>query len=250
MVKTPQQIEGIRRACRICRRILDRLGQMVRPGISTEELARAGEQMLAEEKVVSAFRGYRGYPSAFCLSVNEEVVHGIPGPGKVLASGDIVGIDVGVICDGFYGDCADTFCAGEVSAVHARLIEAARGALAAGISQAVAGNRVGDISAAVQSFVEAAGFSVVRQFAGHGVGCELHEPPEIPNFGKKGTGPVLRENMTIAIEPMVNEGSRKVRILEDGWTAVTEDGRYSAHSEHTVLVGRTAAEVLTQAEYG
>ena len=249
MVKTPEQIAGIRRACRVCREALEAMGACVGAGVSTADIEEHGAAVLRRRGVRSAFRGYRGYPADFCISVNEEVVHGIPSRGKTLKSGDIVAIDVGVVCDGFVGDCAASFPVGELSPSRGRLLEVTGRALEAGVAAAVHGNRVGDIGAAIQSLVEDAGFSVVRQFAGHGVGVELHEAPEVPNFGRPGTGALLRENMTLAIEPMVNEGTPWVSVLDDGWTVVTDDRRCSAHAEHTVLVRKGKPEVLTE-RYG
>jgi len=204
-------------------------------------------QRMAEFGARSAFKGYRGFPGYICTSVNEDVVHGIPGPRKILA-GDIVSIDVGVVYDGFVGDTAVTVpalgCEEEVS----RLMEATQEALMAGIAQAVHGARLGDVSSAIESTVRKAGFSVVREFVGHGIGRDMHEEPQIPNYGPAGQGPRLRAGMTLAIEPMVNLGSARVDVMEDGWTVKTADRRMSAHFEHTVAVGHGSAEILSCAE--
>lgn len=227
-------------------RVRDELAAMVRPGITTLELGDAAGRLIRSLGGVSAFYGYRGYPGQICVSVNDEVIHGIPGR-RMIRDGDLVSIDVGVSYGGFIGDCAVTVGAGGVDGEKKKLLDAARAALAAGVEKAVAGNRLGDISHAIQTVAEQAGFSVVRDFVGHGVGREMHEEPQIPNFGKPGRGPRLKPGMTLAIEPMINAGVAQVRVLDDGWTAVTADGRLSAHFEHTVAVGVTAPEILTVA---
>ena len=245
IVKTPEQLDNMRCACRICRNILRSLGQYIRAGVSTREIEEAAERLMENQGVVSGFKGYRGYPGSLCISVNEEVVHGIPSPQKIFREGDIVSVDVGIIHRGFLGDCAETFPVGTVSAASQKLLTATRTALVKGIEKAVAGNRVGDISCAIQKHVESEGFSVVRDFAGHGIGTSLHENPEVPNFGCPGRGDLLEENMIIAIEPMVNEGAPWIRILSDGWTVITQDGKRSCHFEDTVRVLPGAAELLT-----
>ena len=212
-----------------------------------QELNRLAAELIARHGAKSAFLGYRGFPGQICVSINEEVVHGVPGARQVRA-GDLVSLDVGVLLDGFYGDMATTVVVGEVDAAATRLVEATRRALAAGIGQARAGNRLSDISAAIEAQAVAAGVAVVRDFVGHGIGRALHEEPQIPNFGPPGQGPVLRAGMTLAIEPMFNLGVPQVEILGDQWTVVTADRKVSAHFEHTVLVGEDAAEIITRAD--
>jgi methionyl aminopeptidase len=220
-------------------------GNAGQAGCHDRDIEEECERLLREHEVVSAFKGYRGYPAALCVSVNDEVVHGIP-TRRALKEGDIVSLDVGVIYREHYGDCAASWGAGRLRAEDVRLIEVAQKALARAIEQAVAGNRVGDISSAIQATVEAQGFSVVREFAGHGIGRRLHENPEVPNFGAPGKGELLHENMTLAIEPMINAGRPWVKILPDGWTAVTSDGSRSAHCEETVLITKGPADILTK----
>jgi methionyl aminopeptidase len=244
VIKTPLELEAMRRVNRRTAQLRDALAAMVRPGITTRELGDAAQELIRSFGGVSAFYGYHGFPGSICVSVNEEVVHGIPG-NRVIREGDLVSIDTGMVLDGFVGDTAVTVGAGQIDSECCRLLEVTRAALAAGVAHAVAGNHLGDISHAIQSTVEAAGFSVVREFVGHGIGRDLHEDPQIPNYGKPGRGPKLKPGMTLAIEPMVNMGGRKVRVLEDRWTAVTCDGQPSAHFEHTVAVGVCAPEILT-----
>lgn len=222
---------------------------MIRPGISTRELDSYAEGRLAKLGVKPAFKGYRGYPACVCVSVNEEVVHGIPGSRK-LAEGDLVSLDIGIEYAGFFADTAFSAGAGEVDKDTARLVQVTHDAMWEGISRARAGNRVSDVSCAVQRFVEAAGFSVVREFVGHGIGRSLHEDPQVPNYGVPGQGMVLRSGQMLAIEPMVNAGGPAVRVLENGWTAVAVDGKRSAHFEHSVLVTDGDPEVLTMAPGG
>ncbi len=240
-----KQIARIRESCAIVREVLGILSLAVEPGISTLELDAVAEEHIKKLGGRPAFKGYRGYPGSICASLNEQVVHGIPDSRTILKEGDILGIDIGVELGGFYGDAAATIPAGKVSAAAGRLIEATRNALARGIEKAVAGNRLHDISAAVQSCVEARGFSVVRNFVGHGIGANLHEEPAVPNFGRPGTGAKLVPGMVIALEPMVNEGSFEVRVEKDNWTAVTADGKLSAHFEHTIAITSGKPEVLT-----
>jgi methionyl aminopeptidase len=245
MVKNQIEIEKIKVSCKICKSILVKLGEMVRTGINTYELEEKAEELIRENNVVAAFKDYNGYPASLCVSVNEEVVHGIPLREKFLREGDIVSLDVGVIYKGYYSDCADTFPVGRLNAIHAKIIEVAHKSFSAGILKALPYNKVGDISAAIERVVEANNFSVVREFAGHGIGRELHEYPEVPNFGRSGWGDTLKEGIVLAIEPMINEGKADVRILSDGWTVVTEDGGYSAHYENCVLIGKNGPEILT-----
>lgn len=246
LIKSSDELQRIAEACHIVARTLRMLSTVVAPGISTKELERAAEDYILKRKAKPAFKGYRGYPASICTSVNEQVVHGIP-DGRRLKQGDILSIDLGVHFKGFYGDAAVTLPVGEVSGEARRLMEVTREALEKGLQRAVQGSRVSDISHAVQAHVEANGFSVVRAFVGHGIGKVLHEEPQIPNFGPPGMGPRLRPGMTLAIEPMVNAGAFEVDVLDDGWTAVTRDGRLSAHFEHTVAVSDSEVKVLTEA---
>jgi methionyl aminopeptidase len=238
-------IRKIRESGKIVREILLFAKELIKEGTSTAFLDRKIEQKIAESNAEPAFKGYKGYPSAICASVNNVVVHGIPSEKVVLKEGDIVSIDVGVKKNGFYADAAATYAVGKIDNQTKRLLAVTEKSLYEGIREAVEGNRVGDISNAVQTIVEKNGFQEVRTFVGHGIGTELHEFPEVPNFGEKGKGPRLKEGMLLAIEPMVNAGTRKIKVLEDGWTAATEDGKLSAHFEHTVMVGRKKAEILT-----
>lgn len=220
------------------------LGREVRPGVTTAELDRLAESFIRDHGGRPAFKGYRGFPASICPSVNEEVVHGIPGPRR-LAAGDLIGIDVGVEIDGFYGDAAFTFPVGEVDETSRRLMAVARESLAKGIAQARAGNRVGDISHAIQACAESHGFSVVRALVGHGIGRAMHEEPQVPNYGLPDRGPRLMAGQVLAIEPMVNVGGPEVVTQDDGWTVVTKDGSRSAHFEHTVAVGVDGPEILS-----
>jgi methionyl aminopeptidase len=246
-LRDPQEIETMRGAARLVARTLQRLGREVRPGVTTAELDRLAEEFITAHGGRPAFKGYRGFPATICPSVNEEVVHAIPGP-RVLKAGDLIGIDVGVEKDGYYGDAAFTFPVGEVSDEARRLLEVTRGALTQGIAQARAGNRVGDISHAIQVYVEQHGFSVVRALVGHGIGREMHEEPQVPNFGPPDRGPRLMAGQVLAIEPMVNVGAPEVMTKSDGWTVVTSDGSLSAHFEHTVAVGLEGPEILSVAD--
>src|SRR5688572_17143986 len=233
--KTPEEVEVMAKASRMVAEALQILKKEVRAGISTDELDRIAEDAIRSRGGVPAFKGYRNYPKTLCASVNEQVVHGIPS-GRRLVDGDIIGLDLGAIVGGFYGDSAVTVPVGPVSPEVQRLIRVTEEALLLGIEQAVVGNRLSDISHAVQTYAEAAGFSVVTEFVGHGIGRQLHEEPQIPNYGKPGQGPRLQVGMVLAIEPMVNMGGAAVKVLEDRWTAVTVDGSLSAHFEHTIVV--------------
>jgi methionyl aminopeptidase len=235
----------MRQANLIVARVLDELGHLVRPGVTTGDLDRRADEMIIKEGARSGFRGYHGYPANICTSVNEQVVHGIPN-GRQLMEGDIISIDVGVLYHGFYGDSAWTFPVGEVDAEAQRLLTVTRQALYKGIEKAVVSCRVSDISAAVQEYVESYGFSVVRDFVGHGVGTSLHEEPQVPNYGKPGRGPRLQAGMVLAIEPMVNSKGPGVRVLGDRWTAVTADGGLSAHFEHSVAVTENGPWILSE----
>lgn len=244
-LKSPEEIEKMTRACRIVAEVLEYVKGFVRMGITTKEIENFADDRIRSLGGIPAFKGYRGYPANICISVNEEVVHGIPSSRK-LVEGDIVSIDLGVYMDGFYGDGAITLSVGKIDEETRELLTATEEALYLGIDNAVEGKRVSDISYAIQKHVEDKGFSVVRLFVGHGIGRELHEEPQIPNYGAPGQGPRLKEGMTLAIEPMVNAGTHEVKILSDGWTAVTGDGRKSAHFEHTVLVTSNKPRILTK----
>lgn len=245
LLKSPDELEVMRRAGRVVAQLLKLMAKETVPGVSTERLDRIAEEFIRSQGAEPAFKGYYGYPASICTSVNEEVVHGIPGP-RVLKEGDIVGIDVGARLEGFYSDAARTFAIGPVDKESRRLIEVTRQAMNNGIAQAVEGNRLSDISWAVQSYAESQGFSVVRQYVGHGIGRALHEDPEVPNFGKPHEGPKLVEGMTLAIEPMINAGTHEVEVLRDGWTVVTKDQRRSGHFEQTIFVGKQKAEIVTE----
>ena len=248
-IKNKEGIARMREACAIAATVLEQLKPLVRPGVTTQDLEEAGRDWIARLGARSACYGYqhgsRRYPAHSCISVNDEVVHGIPSFRRVLREGDIVSLDIVVSYDGYIGDNAFTVPVGPVSALAEKLLRVSREALVLGIKQAQIGNRIGDISSAIQHYVEANGFSVVRDMVGHGVGASMHEPPEIPNFGKRGTGDKIKPGMTLAIEPMVNAGAYKTKTLSDGWTVVTADGSPSAHFEHTVLTTDRGPEILT-----
>lgn len=232
-------------ACRIVAEVMEGLRKIVATGITTKELDGFAESFIRSKGASPAFKGYRDYPASICTSINEQVVHGIPSSTK-LKEGDVISIDIGVYYKGFYGDAAVTLPLGNIENNTRRLLAVTEGALDAGIEMATAGNRLSDISSAIQTNVEAEGFSVVRTFVGHGIGRELHEEPQIPNFGRPGEGPEIREGMTLAIEPMVNAGGWEVDILNDGWTAVTKDRSMSAHFEHTIAVTKNGRSILTK----
>jgi len=246
VLKSSQEIEKMRRAGLVVREVLDLVRSQVRPGATTFDLEKAAEARLAQLGVKAAFKGYHGFPCVLCTSVNCEVVHGIPSPKRVLKEGDIVSVDFGVVVDGYYGDAAITVPVGAIDADTARLLAATEASLRAGIAAVRPGATLGDVGAAVQGVVEGEGFSVVRDFVGHGIGVHMHEDPQVPNFGEAGRGMKLRAGMVIAIEPMVNAGKPDVMVLDDGWTAVAKDGSMSAHFEHTVAVTATGARVLTE----
>lgn len=247
MIKTPQEIDKMRRSGQVVCGVLEHVRKFVKPGASTQDLEDAAAEKMKELGAKPAFKGYRGYPCVLCTSVNDEVVHGIPSAKRVLKDGDIVSIDTGVIIDGYYGDSATTIAVGSrIPDKTRKLLEVTEASLQCGIQAIRPGATLGDVGAAVQEVVEAGGFSVVRDFVGHGIGTRLHEDPQVPNYGKRGQGQKLREGMVIAIEPMVNAGKPDVQVLSDGWTAVTEDGSLSAHFEHTVAVTAQGAEILTQ----
>ncbi|MFH0811582.1 MAG: type I methionyl aminopeptidase [Pseudomonadota bacterium] len=243
--KSSSEIEKLKKSNHIVSLILEELRKSVKPGVTTLELDQLAEKLTRKHDCIPAFKGYRNYPACLCLSVNEQIVHGIPGNRK-LQNGDIVSLDLGVKCDGFYGDAAITVPVGEVSPESQKLIDITKEALYLGIEKARAGNRLSDISHAIQTWVEKHGFSVVRDFVGHGIGKNLHEEPQIPNFGKPGFGPRLRKGMVLALEPMVNAGGHEIKILDDGWTAVTADGSRSAHFEHSIAVTEDGPLVLSE----
>jgi methionyl aminopeptidase len=246
-IKSADDLARMREAGRIVRAVLDEVAASAVAGVTTGDLDRLAEDRTRALGAIPAFKGYLGYPASICISLNDEVVHGIPSGRRVLRDGDVVGLDFGAILGGFHGDAAETVVVGRATPEALRLVQATREALAAGVAAAVAGGRLGDIGAAVQRSAEGAGYSVVREFVGHGIGRKLHEPPQVPNFGEPGTGAWLRPGLVLAIEPMVNAGRPGIRTLEDGWTAVTEDGSLSAHFEHTVAITEAGPEVLTRA---
>ena len=246
-IKNDRQLDAMRQACKITAAARALAGEMVRPGVSTRQIDKAVHDFIVAQGAKPSFLGYHGFPASTCISVNSTVIHGIPG-GYVLQEGDIVSVDVGAYYKGFHGDCAATFPCGNISAEAQRLIDVTKQSFFEGIRFATRGHRVSDISHAIQTYVESNGFSVVRSFVGHGVGAQLHEEPEVPNFGAAGHGPRLLPGMTLAIEPMVNEGVYDVRVLKDNWTTVTADGKLSAHYENTVLITDGEPEILTVAE--
>jgi len=242
--KTQEEIELIRTSSLLVAKTLAEVAKAIRPGVTTLELDRIAETFIRDNQAVPAFLNYNGFPNSLCISVNAQVVHGIPGNTE-LKDGDICSVDCGVLKDGFYGDSAFTFPIGEVDDKTMELLRVTRQSLYQGIEQAVAGQRIGDISAAVQQYAEAAGFSVVRELVGHGIGRHLHEKPEVPNYGKRGGGMVLKEGLVIAIEPMINMGTKSVVHERDGWTVRTADRKPSAHYEHTVAIRQGAADILS-----
>ena len=246
ILKTPEEIALMARASRVVAETLQILQKAVRPGVTTDELDRVAEAEIRSRGALPAFKGYRSYPKTLCASVNDQVVHGIPSK-RLLKEGDIIGLDLGAIVGGFYGDSAITVSVGQTSERNARLVKVTEEAMYLGIEQAVVGHRLSDISHAVQRHVEAAGYSVVTEFVGHGIGRQLHEEPQVPNYGKPGQGPRLQAGMVLAIEPMVNMGGAAVKVLEDRWTAVTVDGSLSAHFEHTIAIQPSGPpRILTQ----
>ena len=245
--KSQSEIDKMRRSGHIVRQVLDELRNLVAPGVSTMDLEKLAERRIIESGAKPAFKGYYGYPCVLCTSINDEIVHGIPSAKRVLKAGDIVSVDCGVVLDGYYGDAAITVAVGDsVSPERKRLMEVTEQSLYKAIEQVKIGNTISDIGGAVQEFVEANGFSVVREFVGHGIGTKLHEEPQVPNFRSHGADMRLREGMVLAIEPMVNSGGPEARVLEDKWTAVTLDGSSSAHFEHCVAVTRNGPLILTQ----
>ena len=244
IIKSADEIDAMRQAGKVVSAILKTLVQGIKDGITTQQVEDIAVNELAGQRALSSFKGYRGFPANICISINEEVVHGIPG-GRVIREGDVVSLDFGAVVSGFHGDAAITVGVGEIMPRARQLIETAKGALEAGIAVARAGAHLSDISHAVQSYAESRGFSVVREYSGHGIGREMHEDPQIPNFGPPGLGPVLRKGMTLAVEPMINLGGWKTRVLNDKWTVITDDGSLSAHFEKTIAITDGEAEVLT-----
>jgi len=244
-LKTKEEIALMREAGRIVAITLERLSKSVRPGISTAELDAIAEETIRQHNATPSFKGYGGFPASLCASINEEVVHGIPSTDRILSDGDIVSLDVGAIYEGWHGDAAVTVPVGKIGTVAQRLISVTREALYRGIAKARSGRHLSDISWAIQSYVESKGFSVVRQYVGHGIGRSMHEDPQIPNFGPPGRGPILKPGMTFALEPMVNVGTFRTVVKPDKWTVVTEDGKLSAHFEHTIAVTDGEPIILT-----
>jgi methionyl aminopeptidase len=245
ILKSRQEIEKMRKSNAIVAAILEELRKKIRPGVKTIELDRLSEEMALKKGARPAFKGYRGYPYSLCTSVNSEVVHGMPSE-RELKEGDIISLDFGILNDGYYGDAAVTVPVGDITPEAGRLVKVTEEALYKGIAEVKAGNRIGDISAAIQGHVEAAGYSVVRDLVGHGIGKSLHEDPQVPNYGSGGRGIELKPGMVIAIEPMVNEGIYRVEILRDGWTVVTADGKLSAHFEHSVAITENGPVILSR----
>jgi len=246
IIKNPEELKKMRKACYIVATILEELKSYIKQDMTTKQIDLFIENLTIKMGGIPAFRGYRGYPASACISINNQVVHGIPSEKVFIRDGDIVSVDVGVLCDSFYGDAAYTYPIGKITEEAERLLKITQEALYKGIEQAKPGKRIGDISHAVQKHVENHGFSVVRAFVGHGIGMSLHEEPQIPNFGKEGVGPKLKKGMTLAIEPMVNAGTYEVMVLADGWTAVTKDGSLSAHFEHTIAITDNEPQILTK----
>ena len=246
--KTDEEVGYLRESALLVSRTLAEIAKFIKPGVSTNFLDKIAEEFICDNGAISGFKGYNGFPATLCTSVNAEVVHGIPSDYQ-LKEGDIVSVDCGVIIKGWYGDSAYTFGVGEISESNKRLLEYTKASLEEGVKEAIAGNRIGDISYAVQAKAESGGFSVVRGLVGHGIGKRMHEPPEVPNFGKKGTGPKLRKGLVICIEPMINFGKKEILQMRDGWTIKTADGLPSAHFEYAVAVDNGKANVLTTFEY-
>ena len=246
VLKTVRELSIMREACRISAQALQLIGKAIEPGITTAELDRLAEKFILSQGAVPNFKNYHGYPATACISINNEVIHGIPTGKRKIKEGDIGSVDLGALFEGYHGDNAATFACGEISDEAQRLINATRESLYEGIKMARAGGRVGDISNAIQSYVEARGYSVVRDFVGHGVGTSLHEAPEVPNFGIAGRGVRLMPGMTLAIEPMINVGTHEVKVMPDGWTVLTKDGSLSAHFEHTVAITPEGPQIMTK----
>ena len=246
VLKTVRELNIMKEACRISATALEIVGKAVEPGVTTAELDRIAEKYIRSEGAVPNFKNYNGFPATACISINNEVIHGIPTAKRKIKEGDIVSVDLGAMFEGYHGDNAATFACGDISAEAKRLIDTTRESLYEGIKAARAGGRIGDISASIQSYVEARGYSVVRDFVGHGVGTSLHEAPEVPNFGTAGRGIRLMPGMTLAIEPMINMGKAGVKVMPDGWTVITQDGSLSAHFEHTVAITSEGPQIMTK----
>ncbi len=246
--KTKEEIELVRESSLLVAKTLAEVAKVIRPGITTLELDRIAEEFIRDNQAIPAFLNYNGFPNSLCISMNAQVVHGIPNK-DVLKEGDVCSVDCGVLKNGFYGDSAYTFAVGEISEESARLLKVTRESLLKGIENAIVGNRLGDVSSAVQEYAESHGFSVVRELVGHGIGRHLHEKPEVPNYGKRGSGLVLKEGLIIAIEPMINMGTKAVVHEKDGWTVRTADRKPSAHFEHTVAIGKGKADILSSFEF-
>jgi methionyl aminopeptidase len=247
-IKTNEEVELLRKSNMLVSRTLAEIASLIRPGITTLSLDKVAETFILDNRAQPAFKGYNGFPKTLCTSVNDQVVHGIPS-GYILKEGDIISIDCGVILNGYYGDSAYTFAVGEINEEVRKLLEVTKASLEEGVKEAIAGNRIGDISFAVQSTAENAGYSVVRELVGHGLGTKLHESPEVPNYGKRGTGAKIEKGLVICIEPMINMGLKETIQLSDGWTIKTVDGKPSAHFEYAVAVDRGKADVLTTFKY-
>lgn len=247
-LKTEEEIELMRESNRLVGMTLGEIAKHVKPGIATIELDKIAEEFIRSHGAVPSFKGYNGFPYSLCISVNENVVHGFPSD-YILKDGDIISVDCGTEKNGFCGDSAYTFCVGEVADNVKSLLKATKESLYLGIEKAIEGNRVGDVSEAIQTYCEKKGFSVVRELVGHGIGRKMHEAPEVPNYGRRGTGPLLKKGMCIAIEPMINQGSKNVVFESDGWTVRTKDRKVSAHFEHTVAIGEGKADILSTFEY-
>ena len=245
VLKTSRELSMMKEACILSAKALKLAGEMVEPGVSTWDIDQEVKRYLEKAGAEPSFLGYQGFPASTCISVNEVVIHGIPSKKQILKEGDIVDIDIGAFYKGFHGDNAWTFPCGNISDEAQKLLDATKESLFKGIEQATAGNRIGDIGHAVQEYAEARGYSVVREFVGHGVGARIHEDPSVPNYGKPGRGVRLTAGMTIAIEPMINVGTEEVKILSDGWTTVTKDGKFSAHFEHTIAITESGPVIMT-----
>lgn len=245
-IKSKNEFEIMRRAGRLVAETLDKLQGAVKPGVSTGELDKIAYEHITKHGGVPSFKGYHGFPASICTSVNEEVVHGIPSKRRVVEDGDVISIDCGAIIDGWHGDAALTVPVGHITPEIERLLQVTRESLFKGVEKAVPGNRLGDVSAAIQQHAEKHGYGVVREYVGHGIGREMHEDPQVPNWGTPGHGRLLKEGMALALEPMVNAGTAEVRVLRDNWTVVTQDGKYSAHFEHTVALTDHGPEILTK----
>ncbi len=246
VLKTVRELNVMREACRISATALEIVGKAIEPGVTTAELDRMAEKYIRSQGATPNFKNYNGFPATACISINNEVIHGIPTQKRKIQAGDIVSVDLGAMFEGYHGDNAATFACGDISLEAKRLIDTTRESLYEGIKAARAGGRIGDISSSIQSYVEARGYSVVRDFVGHGVGTSLHEAPEVPNFGTAGRGIRLMPGMTLAIEPMINMGKAGVKVLPDGWTVITQDGSLSAHFEHTVAITSEGPQIMTK----